>query len=95
MSGGLVSLWSAQYIAACVLAAGLVCGYVAMKLGARFWDHLRRWWRGLDCELPEVIRDFGVEESWLRIEFGEWRWDGIEFGAVAMALKVDPIDIFK
>ena len=29
------------------------------------------------------------------IEFGEWRWDGIEFGAVAMALKVDPIDIFK
>ena len=38
-----------------------------MKLGARFWDHLRRWWRGLDCELPEVIRDFGVEESRLRI----------------------------
>ena len=42
--GLLGSLWSAHYTAACVLAAGLVCGYAAMRWGDRFWDNLRRWW---------------------------------------------------
>jgi hypothetical protein len=29
-----------------------------------------------------------------RIESGERRWDGVEFGAVAKALKVDPVELF-
>lgn len=43
--GGLLSsLWSGHSIAAGVLVAGLLGGYAAMRLGDRFWAHLRRWW---------------------------------------------------
>jgi len=43
--GGLLSsLWSGQFIAALILTAGLIGGYAAMRLGDRFWEHLRRWW---------------------------------------------------
>jgi len=31
---------------------------------------------------------------WAVPESGERRWDGVAFGAVAKALKVDPIDLF-
>jgi hypothetical protein len=40
----ITSLLNRYYIAACVLTAGLVCGYTAMRYGDRFWDHVRRWW---------------------------------------------------
>jgi hypothetical protein len=39
----LSSLSSGREIAVWVLIAGLICGYVAMRWGDRFWDGLRRW----------------------------------------------------
>jgi hypothetical protein len=32
--------------------------------------------------------------SWGRFESGERRWDGVEFGAVAKAMKVDYMELF-
>jgi hypothetical protein len=42
--GWLLTLVSGHVIAAGSLAAGLLCGYAAMKFGDRFWQHLIRWW---------------------------------------------------
>lgn len=39
----LTSLWNAHYVLACILMAGLICGYAAMKFGDSFWDNIRRW----------------------------------------------------
>jgi len=40
----LTSLWSAHYIVAGIMMAGLICGYAAMRFGDGFWDNVRRWW---------------------------------------------------
>ena len=45
---------------------------------------------------PADLDPFLKRSQWFvcRFESGARRWDGIEFMAVARALKVDPIDLF-
>ena len=40
----LTSLWSAHSLIACIVLAGLLCGYAAMRFGDTFWENVLRWW---------------------------------------------------